>query len=536
MRLERPGCRKAGVSTCRASGTAKPEVEGPASVAAAAAEPRQRQSVFRRWLVVGAAATVVAIAVIAVMWMRAPADRGAVEIPRLTVLPFADLSSDTDQEWLAAGTHEALLTALQQIGGLRVTSRTSSMRYRETALAVSEIARELDVSWLVEGSVSRVGDGVRITAQLVEGATDQQVWADQFEGDVHDILALQNEAARKIAAEVHAVITPEEERRLSQATRVDPEVYRAYIRGLSHFDRVTPADFRQSIALFGEAIALDPTFAPAQAALASAYGIAVEYGWISRAEAAPLAERAASSARRLDPDSPEALRALADYEFHMVRDFTAAEQSYRKAMATTSSAYVRFGYGWLLSQSGRHAEAVAALEDAVGLDPRSALVRGDLGWWLFGARDYERAIEEARFAIELDPSVPEPHWLLAASYAQLGRFDEAEAEFARYEELYGESVPWFRGYLNALAGRRTEALRDLAELEQRGAPGVEQAQILLGLSDRDGVIDALERSDAPGVSFQPYLWPEYEAYFNDPRFRAVLERFGLPLPTTGETS
>ena len=388
--------------------------------------------------------------------------------------------------------------------------------------------------WLVEGSVARSGDRIRITAQLVEGATDQQVWAGQYERDVRDILALQNEVARKVAAEVHAVVTPEEVLRLARAPRVDPGAYRAYVLGLHHFDRVTPADFRRCVQLFEEAISLDPAFARAHAALAFAYGIAAEYGWVSRAEAAPLAERAASAVQRLDPGSGHAYHALANVQFHIQRDFAAAEESYRKASALESSAYVLFGYGWLLSQTGRHAEAVAALQEAVDLDPRSPLMHGDLGWWLYGARQFERAIAEARLATDLDPSFPEAYWLLAAAHAQQGRFDLALQEFERYESLYGSPVLWFRGYFRALAGRREEALRDLGELkrhvERRESPRVELAQVYLVLGDRERVLETLEQSPAAGVSFQPYLWPEYEAYHSDPRFLAILGKFGLPPP------
>jgi Tfp pilus assembly protein PilF len=163
------------------------------------------------------------------------------------------------------------------------------------------------------------------------------------------------------------------------------------------------------VEFFEEAIGLDPTFAPAHAALAVAYGIAVEYGWISRAEAAPLADRAANTVARLDPDSGDAHHALASLQFRIERDFASADASYRRALDLTSSAYVLFGYGWLLSQTGRHTEAVAALEKAVDLDPRSPLTHGDLGWWLYGARHFDRAIAQARFAIDLDPSYPEAY-------------------------------------------------------------------------------------------------------------------------------
>ena len=512
----------------------EPGRPGPRSETGAASS--RRLSTRLRFIVAAGAGTLAVVA--ALLWAGRSADRrtGSAEVPRLAVLPFADNSSARDQEWFAAGMHEALLTALQQIGGLRVTSRGSSMRYRSSTLLVPEIARELHVRWLVEGSVVRAGNRFQVTAQLVDGPTDQQVWARQYERDVPDILALQNEVARTIAAEVRAALTPEEERRLAAAPRVDPGAYRAYVLGLQHFDRVTLADFRRSVALFNEAVSLDPTFARAHAALAFAYGIAVEYGWVSRAEAGPLAERAAGAAERLDPGSASAYHARANVRFHIRRDFASAEQNYQKAMSLESSAYTLFEYGWLLSQTGRHAKAVAALEQAVELDPRSPLMHNDLGWWLYGARQLERAIAQARFAIDLDSTFPEAYWLLAAAHAGQGRFDLGLQEFDRYESIYGGPVFWFRGYLLALAGRRQEAIRDLAELKRRVDKGasspVELAQIYLGLGDREAVLKTLEQAPEAGVSFQPYLWPEYETYHSEPRFRAVLEKISLPLLPT----
>lgn len=257
------------------------------------------------------------------------------------------------------------------------------------------------------------------------------------------------------------------------------------------------------------------------------------HGWISRAEAAPLAEQAVDAVERLDPGSASAYHALANVQFHIRRDFAAADENYRRASALESSAYVFFEHGWLLSQTGRYAEAVAALERAVELDPRSPLIQNDLGWWLYGAGQLERASAQARLAMDLDPSFPEAHWLLAAVHAEQGRFDLALPEFERYEAHYGSPVPWFRGYLLALAGRREEALRDLAEVKRRVERGestpFELAQIYLGLGDRERVLETLEQGEEPGVAFQPYLWPEYQAYQGDPRFETIMRRFGLPV-------
>jgi TolB-like protein len=269
----------------------------------------------------------------------------------IAVLPFDDFSSQTDQEWFAAGMQEALITALQQIGALRVTSRRSAMLYRETGLSSPEIAEQLRVRWLVEGSVVRAGGRVRITAQLINGSSDRQVWARQYERDVEDILALQNEVARAIAAEVDIALTPGDERRLAMGSRLEPETYRAYVLGLHHLYRITPDDFRRSIPYFEESIARDSTFAPAHAALAVSYGTAVEYDWISREDVGEAAERAAEAAIRLDPESSEAYHALGG-EFHMRHDLAAAERAFREAMARNPTAYALQDYGWPFHNPG----------------------------------------------------------------------------------------------------------------------------------------------------------------------------------------
>jgi serine/threonine protein kinase/tetratricopeptide (TPR) repeat protein len=480
-------------------------------------------------------ALLVMVALLYAPWRR----ESAAEIDhlrKLAVLPFDDFSSADDQDWFASGMHEALLTALQQIDGIQVTSRRSVMRYRDTETLLPQIARELGVKWLVEGSVARVADQARITATLIDGSADRPVWSQQYERDVRDVLALQSELARTVAAEIHVTLTPEDKQRLTRVAPVHPETYRHYVLGLQYSDRVTREHFRAAVEQFELAIASDAGFAPAHAALAVAHGIAVEYSWISRAEAAPTAGHAAETALRLDPLSGDAHHALASVRFHIDRDFEAAERSYLDALDRISSSQIYFGYGWLLSQMGRHDDAVAALERAVELDPRSPLMHGDLGWWLYGARRFDRAIDEAQIAIALDADQPESYWLLAAVYSQKGEFEAALSEFARYEHLYGESVPWFRGYLLGLAGHRDEALQALEELKERVESGrsspIELAQIYLGLGDDEQTLAVLEQADESSVSFQPFLWPEYERLFGDPRLHAVLEKFRLPPPPT----
>lgn len=452
----------------------------------------------------------------------------------IAVLRFDDFSSGADQEWFAAGMQEALITALQQIGALRVTSRTSSARYADTNLSLPEIAGELGTRWLVEGSVVRAGDRIRITAQLIDGATDEPVWAEDYEDEVEDILSLQSNVARAIAGEINVTLSPAEEERLGAAPRIDPDAYRAYVLGLDRLYRITPAGFRRSVPLFEEAIARDPTFASAHAALAVGYATAVEYDWIPPDEAEEPAERAAEAAIRLDADASESHHARGSVAYHLHRDFEQAERAYREAMARNPTAYALQDFAWMLANLGRHEEAIPIAEQATRIDPRSPLARTDVGWWKFGVGDYNGAIEEGLRAMEIDADYGEAHWMLSTVYAHLDQPEEALGAFDRYEALYGEPIPYYRGYLLAVLGRREEALSLAREVEARIARGEsvagELALIYVALGERERALDAVEEIEKGSISFMPYLWPDWASLYDEPRFVAVLERIGFPPP------
>ncbi len=457
------------------------------------------------------------------------ADEGSI-----AVLPFQDFSSGADQEWFAAGMQEALITALQKIGALRVTSRTSTHAYADTDLPLPDVARQLGTRWLVEGSVARDRERIRITAQLIDGESDRHVWADEYDDEVEDLLALQGTVARAIAEEIDVALSPAEELRLESAPRIDPAAYRAYVLGLDRLYRITPEDFRRSVPLFEDAIARDPTFAPAHAALAVGYATAFEYDWISAEEIGDAGERAAADAVRLDPEATESYHARASVEYHLRRDFPAAERDFREAAARNPSAYALQDYAWMLANLGRHEEAIPIIERATRIDPRSPLMRNDLGWWRFGAGDYDGSVAEGLRALEIDPTYSEAYWLLSTVYAHQGRADDALAAFDRYEEMYGERLPYYRGYLLAVLGRRDEALALAREVETRIARGEstwsEPGLIYVTLGERERALEAVERMDRARISFMPYHMPEWEALYGEPRFRAVVERLGFPPP------
>lgn len=471
-------------------------------------------------------------------WMigesRAGAGVASIGGGSIAVLPFDDFSAETGQEWFASGMQEALITALQKIGALRVTSRTSTMQYAGTTMSLPEIAVELGTRWLVEGSVTRVADQIRITAQLIDGETDEHIWADDYEDRVENILELQGDVARAIAGEIDIALSPEDRARLDDAPDVAPEVYRAFILGLDRFFRITPENFRAALDLFEEAIAIDSTFAPAHAALAVSYATAVEYGWISVEEGAEPARRAAAIAVRLAPGSSQSHHAVGSVAYHIEVDFEAAEAAFREAADRGPTAYVLQDYAWMLANLGRHAEAIPIVSRAIEIDPRSPLMQTDLAWWTLGSGDAAGAIREAQRAVELDPRYGEAHWALATAYAELGEVDAVMENMARYEEIYGESLPYFRGFLLAEIGRRDEALALVpvvqAAIDRGESYWSELALLYIALGERELALDAAERIDRPRISFMPLHLRVWRTLFDEPRFLAVLERLGFPAP------
>ena len=498
------------------------------SIAAPGSNVRHRTFVF------GVAGLLLAAVALWFFGVGLPQSDDSEPTQSVAVLPFTAISNNTDDAIFAAGMHEALLTSLQKVRSLRVTSRTSSLQFADSALSVPEIASSLGVSWVVEGTVLRDGDRFRISAKLIDGVRDTPVWAEQYERRTEEMLSLQNTVAKAVARAVHIELSDDEQARLTDEITVNPQAYSAYIRGLHHFDRITPADFERSVVYFREAIALAPEFPLPHAALVVAHGIAVEYGWRTRDETRDTVELAARTASRLGPDMGESHHALASFAFHYDRDFDTAEREFQRAIDLNHDAYTYFSYGWLLSQLGRHDEAVQALEQAVDLNPRSAAMHTDLGWWLYGGRHYAQAIQQAEVALDIFPNHPEAYWLLAAAYAATGQHADAQNAFDQYEALYGSPVHWFRGYLQGVSDNTEAALRTATLLEHQikdsEALPIDAALIHIALGDTASALSIIEQSQEASVSFQPYLWPEYESLWHEPRFQPVLERFGLPLP------
>ena len=296
----------------------------------------------------------------------------ASRIKAIAVLPLANLSRDPEQDYFVDGMTEALITDLAQIGALRVISRTSAMRYKGSDKPLPEIARELNVDGLVEGSVLRAGDRVRITAQLIHAATDQHIWAKSYDRDLSDVLALQSEVARAIAEEVQAKLTPQESARLARPRRVNPAAHEAYLKGRYYWARATEESVRTSIEYFEEAIAKDPRYALAHAGLSDAYNQLCNpiLEIVPQGEIIPRSKAAATKALELDDTLAEAHISLGRIKFYFDWDWVGAEKSFRRAIELNPNyAYAHYVYALLLSALGRHTEAIHESTACPGVGP-----------------------------------------------------------------------------------------------------------------------------------------------------------------------
>ncbi len=492
----------------------------------------------RRILVPGALALLAAAALLGrVEWGRE--DRAAGRIRSLVVLPLEPLSETPGegQGYVAEEITDALTTALAQINALRVISRTSAMRYAGRRVPLSQLRRELNVDALVEGTVARHGERVRISVHLIDGRSDRQLWAESYDRDVRDIPALQSEMAREIADQIRIQLSPGEQTRFASAREVDPLAYEAYARGRYFWNKRTAEGFQKALAYFGEAIARDPGYALAYAGLGDTYNLLAMYDLSPSQEAFPKAKRAAMRALELDGGVAEAHTSLARYYENYDRDWAAAEKEYRLAIELNPG--YATGHDWYatyLSAQGRHEEALAESRKAHELDPFSLTINSALGMALGEAGREDLAIERLRATVEMDPGFSYAHFQLGRAYLGKRAFADAVAEFQRAAAL----SPTMPRYASALAhaygraGRKAEALRILDELEH-GARGrhpswTDIAIVQAGLGRKDEAFASLEKA-LEGREWRLVrmrVEPMFDPLRTDPRFADLLRRIGLP--------
>jgi TolB-like protein/Tfp pilus assembly protein PilF len=362
-------------------------------------------------------------------------------IRSLAVLPLENLTGDTSQEYFADSMTDALITDLAQIGTLRVISRTSIMRYKGMRKPLPEIARELGVDGIVEGTVVRSASRIRITSQLIYAPSDQHLWARSYESDLSDIVTLQGEVAQAIAGQVRAVLTPEERSHLAKRATDSPEAYQLYLQGRYSWNQRTPRGVKKSMDFFQQAVEKDPNFALAYAGLADAYNFSNILGVLAPKESSPQAEAAAVRALVLDPQLGEAHTALGLVRSHYYFDFLSAQREFLKAFGLNpnyANAHLLYA-GAYLTPMGRHEEAIAEMKKALEVDPLSLPLNNMMGESYLWAGDYQKALQQFQRTIDLEPTFPLAHFFYAGLLTEMGRYEEAIKENQTGELLLGAS-------------------------------------------------------------------------------------------------
>ncbi|HXN21188.1 MAG TPA: protein kinase [Candidatus Dormibacteraeota bacterium] len=455
-------------------------------------------------------------------------------IESLAVLPLENLSGDPEQDYFADGMTDQLITELAKIGSLRVISRTSVMHYRGTKKTLPQIGRELNVNAVVEGSVARSGDHVRINAQLILAATDHHLWTKSFERDLREVLAIQGEVARAIATEVQIKLTPQERARFSGTRPVNPEAYEAYLKGHYYSDKGTEEEVRKGIEYLNAALRIDPSYAPAWAGMADSYYSLSNIYW-PPTEAMPKARAAAEKALAIDETLASAHTALGLVRLYYDRDFPGAEREFRRVIELhPSDAQAHLWYGTYCALMGRREESLSHLKLAQQLDPLSVETTTYVGAALYLLREYPQVVVQSLASLKVDPNNWGAHANLGMVYQQLGRFSEAVAEFHRASELTGSPAVLAQlGHAYAAAGNKAEAQKVLGDLKglskQRFVPAFAIAIVYAGLGHREQALNWLEKAyeDRSEDFVSLRADPQFDSLRSDPRFANLLRRIGL---------
>jgi serine/threonine-protein kinase len=498
--------------------------------------------VGRRSVIVGSSLVAVLAALLAldVGGLRGRHPPPVDSIRSLAVLPLENLSRDPDQEFFADGMTDSLITQLAKIGAVRVVSRTSVMRYKRTRKPISEIARDLQVDAVVEGSVEHSGGRVRITAQLIRAATDHHLWAESYERDMRDVLLLQAEVARAIAGEIQIKLTPQDHAALTSPRRVDPEAYELYLKGRYFWNFRTERSVEKAIAYFRQSIDRDPSYAVAYSGLADCYSVSAhsyDLGSVAPAEAFPKAKAAVAKALQIDDKLADAHNSLGFIKLIYDWDLPGAEEEFKRALELGPQlSNAHHWYAHYLIVTGQKDAALAEGKRALELDPLNPILNTHLGWHYLMAHEYDNALAQLRKTLDLDSNYGLAHWYMGLVYEQKRMYPEAVRELDQADGLLGHHLV-VRGDLahtHAVSGNRVEARKILGDLEklsrQRYVSAFEIAVIHLGLDQGDEAFRWLDTAYRERADPLIYLKddPRLDPVRADPRFRDVLRRVGLP--------
>jgi len=454
------------------------------------------------------------------------------------VLPFDNLSRDPDQDFFSEGLTEEMIAQVGKLNRdrLKVVARSSVAKYKGSTLPAREIGKELNADYLVQGSVRRSPDRIRITVQLIRARDQIGVWTESYDRELKDVLAVQDSVVRSIASEIHIALTEEQEERLATPHQISPEAYEAYLKGRYYWNKRTGESMQKAEQYFEQAIDKDPTYAAAYSGLADCNSGLTWHGFKSPAEALPKAYAAARKALEINPESAEAHASLGLAMAHSW-DWTGAEAEFRRALQLDPQyANAHHWYGDYLSIRGRHGEALSEAKHALELDPLNLMISTWVGLRYYMARDYSRAIDQNRNSVELDPNFAAAHLLLGEDYRESGLHREAVNELKKAANLSGDSPLYTAQVAVALAveGRGDDALRIAHELEaisrKRYVSPYGLAQIYAATNDKEDTFKWLQAAYEDHAVWMGYLAvdPIFDRLHSDGRFKDLLRRVGLP--------
>jgi tetratricopeptide (TPR) repeat protein len=432
---------------------------------------------------------------------------------------------------------ETLITELSKIAALRVISRQSVMQFKGTKLSLPEIARKLNVDAVVEGSALLIGERVRITVQLIEAATDVHLWADNYDRDLSDVLAIHSEVARAIAQEIHIALTPDEAARLADVREVNPEAYRLYLLGNHHLYKWGPADFEKATRYFQQAIELDPEYALAHVGMAEYYGAIGFWGYMPPQLAFEKQRAAATRALEIDSNLAIAHDHHAMAYFYLDWDWQKAEEKFQRAISLNSNfAHAHHFYTWFLVAMGRTEEGHTSIRRALELDPLAVLAYMTASDVFYFSRQYDQAITQLQEALDLSPNNIIALSRLGWSYVQKGMFTEAIGNMEQAVALSPDYIEnrWMLGHAYAVAGKTTEARKILDDLhalaKKRYVHAYAFALIYTGLGENDAALEWLEKAFQDRNGWMPFLnvEPRFDPLRSDPRFQDLLRRMNYP--------
>jgi TolB-like protein/Tfp pilus assembly protein PilF len=460
-----------------------------------------------------------------------PAD----ERPSVAILPFANLSADSENEFLSDGITFDIINHLAKIAGLKVISRTSIMRFKATDQPLREVGKELGVDHVVEGEVQRAGNRVRISAQLVNARTDEHLWAEQYDREMVDVFAIQSEVATQVSAALKATLTESERERIEAKPTNNLEAYTLYLKG-RHFWERRGEGLEMALGYFRKALDIDPDYALAHAGVADCFNLMGFYGFLRPKEAWPLAKRAAQRALEIDEGLGEAHCSLGFARCCYDWDPQAAEMDFKRAIELNPGyAPAYYWYSMALLVLERFEDVVAQNEKSIEVDPLSIYAHAHFGWTQLGSRNYDRAIELLNRSLDLDRNFAVAHWLLGWGHAFLSNLDGGIRHLRRALELSGD-FPWYLAHLGwayGAAGRTDEARAVLSELDERRQGGYVRALyssvVHTGMGEKEQALDWLERAYDEHDMWMAFLRVDslFDPLRSEPRFVALLEKVGL---------